>query len=166
MSPRMTACAMVRPRSDSARSRSTATASAMTSDASADSQRSLDSQNSETLPSCARSMGIEGRARRAVLLDALGTLLRLEPPAPRLRASLRFRAGVDVGDDAAATSMSAEISFYRAHLHEGSHAAGLADLRRRAADAMRPALPAAAAGLPSDLLTAALLDALEFMPFP
>src|SRR4051812_23086582 len=166
MSPRMTAWAMVRPRRDSARSRSTATASATTSEVSADSQRSLDSQNSETLPSCARSMGIEGRARRAVLLDALGTLLRLEPPAPRLRAALRARARVDVGDDAATRAMRAEIRFYRAHLHEGRNAGALADLRRRAADAMRPALPRAAATLPSHVLTAALLDALEFTPFP
>jgi putative hydrolase of the HAD superfamily len=111
-------------------------------------------------------MGIEGRARRAVLLDALGTLLRLEPPAPRLRVALRARAGVDVDVDAATRAMRAEIRFYRAHLHEGSDAAGLADLRRRAAESMRPALPPTAATLPSHVLTAALLDALEFTPFP
>jgi putative hydrolase of the HAD superfamily len=110
-------------------------------------------------------MGTEGRARRAVLLDALGTLLRLEPPAPRLRAALQARAGVDVGGEAAVAAIRAEIAFYRAHLHEGGDAAGLADLRRRAADAMRPALPPGAAGLPSDMLVPALLDALEFTPF-
>ncbi len=100
-----------------------------------------------------------------MLLDALGTLLSFEPPAPRLRAALRRRAGIDVGAAAAAAAIRAEIAFYRAHLHEGSDAARLADLRRRAAEAMRPALSPPAADLPTDELTAALLDALVFAPY-
>ncbi len=36
-------------------------------------------------------------APRAILLDALGTLLALEPPAPRLVALLRERHGIEVG---------------------------------------------------------------------
>jgi putative hydrolase of the HAD superfamily len=110
-------------------------------------------------------MGIE-TSGRAVLLDALGTLLHFEPPAPRLRAALRARANVDVGEEAAAAAIRAEIAFYRAHLHQGKDAAGLAALRRRSADAMRPALPPAAAVLPAGVLTAALLDALVFAAYP
>jgi putative hydrolase of the HAD superfamily len=100
---------------------------------------------------------------RAVLLDALGTLMRFEPPAPLLRAALRERLGADVSDAAAAAAMKAEIAYYRAHLHEGRDANSLADLRRRSAEAMRPAL-----GIEADAaaLTDALLAALRFRAYP
>jgi putative hydrolase of the HAD superfamily len=103
---------------------------------------------------------------QAVLLDAMGTLLRLEDPAPRLRAGLRARLGVDVGAEAATGAIRAEIAFYRAHLHLGRDAESLAELRAAAAAAMRPSLPAAAADAPGAELTAALLDALAFTPYP
>ena len=66
-------------------------------------------------------------------IDALGTLLELVPPAPRLRAGLRERLGVEVSDAEAGRAMKAEIAFYRAHLHRGRDAAGLAALRRATA---------------------------------
>lgn len=97
---------------------------------------------------------------RAVLLDALGTLVYFEPPAPLLREELRRRLGVEVSPEAAEAAIRAEIAYYRAHLHEGRDAASLADLRRRAAEAMRPAL-----GIEGDL-TAALLAALRFHAYP
>jgi putative hydrolase of the HAD superfamily len=103
---------------------------------------------------------------RAILLDAMGTLLTFEPPAPRLRAALRARLGVDVGDEAAARAIVAEIAYYRAHLHAGGDAAGLAALRRASAEAMRPALPPPAAEAPGEQLTAALLDSLRFHAYP
>ena len=103
---------------------------------------------------------------RTVLLDAMGTLLRFTDPAPRLRAALLARLGVDVGETAAAAAIRAEIAYYRAHLHEGRDAETLAGLRERAAAAMRPALPAALAGAPPGTLTAALLDALAFSAYP
>jgi HAD superfamily hydrolase (TIGR01509 family) len=96
---------------------------------------------------------------RAVLLDAMGTLLTFEPPAPLLRAELR-RRGVEVSPEAAETAIRDEIAFYRAHLHHGRDAASLADLRRRAAEAMRPAL-----GVDGDL-TDALLASLRFHAYP
>jgi putative hydrolase of the HAD superfamily len=99
---------------------------------------------------------------RAILLDALGTLIGFEPPAPRLRLALRERLGVDVGAEAAQAAIGAEIAYYRAHLHEGRDAASLADLRRRCAAAMQPVLGA----LPIDALTEALLDALRFFAYP
>lgn len=91
----------------------------------------------------------------------MGTLLTFEPPAPRLRAALLARCGVDVGEEAAGRAIRAEIAYYRAHLHEGGDDEGLAALRRASAEAMRPAL-----GLEADgaLLTDALLEALRFHP--
>ena len=50
---------------------------------------------------------------RGVLLDALGTLVRLEPPGPRLQASLRARLGLDVPLDRCAAAMQAEMSLLR-----------------------------------------------------
>jgi putative hydrolase of the HAD superfamily len=96
----------------------------------------------------------------------MGTLLTFEPPAPRLRAALRAATGADVGEAAARRAMRAEIAFYRAHLHLGSDAAGLAALRRAGAEAMRPELPAPARDLPGEALVAALLDALRFRAYP
>ncbi len=92
--------------------------------------------------------------------------MRLEPPAPLLRAALRERFGVDVGAGAASAAIAAEIAYYRAHLHEGRDTASLADLRARSAAAMRPALPAAVAGAGDPELTDALMRALRFAAFP
>src|SRR4051794_77701 len=102
-------------------------------------------------------------AVRAVLLDALGTLLELCPPAPRLRAALRERAGLEIDEATAGRAIAAEIRYYRAHLHEGGTAAGLADLRARCADVMRGELGDT---LPATALLDALLVALEFRAFP
>jgi putative hydrolase of the HAD superfamily len=96
---------------------------------------------------------------RAVLLDALGTLVHFEPPAPLLRAALRER-GIEVTPAAAEAAIRDEIAYYRAHLHEGRDPASLADLRRRSAEAMRPAL-----GVDGDL-TDALLASLRFRAYP
>lgn len=100
---------------------------------------------------------------RAITLDALGTLLTFEPPAPLLRAALREGLGVEVSEDAAAAAIGAEIAYYRAHLHEGRDATSLHDLRRRAAEAMRPALGIDAGG---EALTDALLASLRFRAYP
>jgi putative hydrolase of the HAD superfamily len=97
---------------------------------------------------------------RAVLIDALGTLVHFEPPAPLLRTELRERLGVEVSAEAATAAIRDEIAYYRAHLHEGRDAASLADLRRRSAEAMRPAL-----GIDGDL-TDVLLASLRFHAYP
>jgi putative hydrolase of the HAD superfamily len=103
---------------------------------------------------------------RALTLDALGTLLELEPPVEPLRRELRERFGVEVSADEAAAALRAEIAFYRAHHDEASDRERLADLRSRAAGALRDALPAACAELPLAPLADALLAALRFRPFP
>jgi putative hydrolase of the HAD superfamily len=101
------------------------------------------------------------RQPRAILFDALGTLVGFEPPAPHLRAALEDR-GHAVSEAAAGQAVRDEISYYRAHIHEGGDVAGLADLRRRSAEAMRSALP----GIPGDTLLDALLESLRFFAYP
>ena len=104
--------------------------------------------------------------RRALLLDALGTLLELEPPVEPLRRELRARFGIELSAEEAAAALRAEIAFYRAHHDEASDRERLADLRRRAAEALRAALPEGLAReLPLEPLTDALLAALRFRPF-
>jgi putative hydrolase of the HAD superfamily len=59
-----------------------------------------------------------------VLLDALGTLVELEPPAPRLAALLDLPPGERVY-----RALRAEMSYYREHAHEAVDAGSLAELR-------------------------------------
>jgi putative hydrolase of the HAD superfamily len=105
---------------------------------------------------------------RAILFDALGTLLELAPPVPRLRSELERRHGVSVSEEEARAAMRAEISFYRTHLDQGRDPASLARLRERCAAELRGALPAAIqARLPPPAqLVDALLGSLHFDPFP
>jgi putative hydrolase of the HAD superfamily len=96
---------------------------------------------------------------RAITIDALGTLLELLPPAPRLRDELGAR-GIEVSLEEAGRAMKAEIGFYRAHLWMGRDAAGLAELRRRCGEVLQEAL-----GVEADIEDA-LLAAIVFEPFP
>lgn len=100
---------------------------------------------------------------RAVLLDVMGTLVELEPPAELLRAALRERLGIDVSRRDAADAMRAEISVYRARHLDGSDAAGLLALRRLCAATVQERLPALA-GAPPEAVLDALLSALRFRP--
>jgi putative hydrolase of the HAD superfamily len=108
--------------------------------------------------------GMGANPTRAVTIDALGTLLELVPPAPRLRAGLRERFGLEVSEAEAGRAMRAEIGFYRAHLHLGRDQAGLDALRRRCAEVLRDTLDAPALDLGA--LTEVLLAAIRFEPFP
>ena len=108
---------------------------------------------------------MNGAPPRAILLDALGTLVALEPPAPLLRTELAERFGVDVSLEQCERAVAAEISYYRAHLDQGRDAAGLEALRRGCVLALRDQLPAEAASLPVSLLTEALLASISFRAF-
>jgi putative hydrolase of the HAD superfamily len=100
---------------------------------------------------------------RAVLLDALGTLVRLEPPAPRLREELR-RRGVEVDEETAARGMAAEIAYYLEHHMEGRDSASLERLRDRCADALARAL--GVPGLSGPDVRGPLLESLRFSVYP
>jgi putative hydrolase of the HAD superfamily len=100
--------------------------------------------------------------RRVVLLDALGTLVELQPPAPRLRRLLAD-AGFEVDEERAAAGFGAEIAYYLDHHLEGSDPAALDELRDRCAEVLRDALR-----LPDlDHATArrVMLGSLEFTAF-
>lgn len=101
---------------------------------------------------------------RAVLFDALGTLVRLEPPAPRLRAELERATGVDVGAEAAERGFAAEIAFYVANHMRGGDEAGLEALRDDCAAVLHEAL--GVPGLERPAVRAAMLAALRFAAFP
>ncbi len=99
----------------------------------------------------------------AILLDALGTLVELRPPAPRLRALLAER-GFEVSEQRAAAGFAAEIEYYLAHHLEGRDRASLEDLRDRCAAVLLEAL--ALPGLDHATARQALLAALAFEPYP
>lgn len=92
-----------------------------------------------------------------VTLDALGTLVALEPPAPRLAAAL------GVGEAAAARAMREEIAHYRTEHHRAGDAAGLAAVRRECAEVVRTAL---GDPRPVEVVEAALLASVVFTAFP
>jgi putative hydrolase of the HAD superfamily len=105
---------------------------------------------------------------RALLLDAHGTLLALDPPALALRRLLRELHGIEISDEEAERAIGAEIAFYRAHLAEGRDAASVEELRGRCADELRRALEAehALAHITGSQMTTLLLNALVFRPYP
>ncbi len=65
---------------------------------------------------------------RAVLLDALGTLVELEPPWVHLAAALETEP-----DERLVRAVRAEMAYYKDHSHEGRDADSLAELRARCA---------------------------------
>jgi putative hydrolase of the HAD superfamily len=112
-------------------------------------------------------MQLQTASTRALLIDGLGTLLSLTPPAPALTRELKRRFGLGVSEAEAESALVAEISFYRSHMGEGRDTDSLADLRRRCAAVLRDALPPGRRPPEAaiDRLTAALLDSLRFEPF-
>jgi putative hydrolase of the HAD superfamily len=78
---------------------------------------------------------------------------------------LRERHGIDVPDEDAKQAMLAEMSYYKAHHHEGTDPASLQDLRRRCAGVLRERLPQVA-DLPEPELVEVLMASLRFSPYP
>ena len=112
------------------------------------------------------SEAVAGRGPpRAVLLDAMGTLVRLRDPAPALVAALQRDHGVRVGEAQARVAFAAEIAYYRAHHLQGADAVSLADLRLRCAEVLRDGLRPAAQTLSPRAIVPALVDALRFGRF-
>ena len=73
---------------------------------------------------------------RAVFLDALGTLVELEPPWIHLSRHL----GDAVGEQAVKAAFKPEMTYYREHHTQGYDARSLADLRLRCARVLSDAL--------------------------
>jgi putative hydrolase of the HAD superfamily len=97
-----------------------------------------------------------------VFLDALGTLVGLQPPAPRLRALLAEH-GVEVSLEQAERGFAAEIGYYLAHHLEGSDRERLDDLRDRCATELMRGLDVE--GLDHATARSAMLGSLSFVPF-
>jgi len=68
---------------------------------------------------------------RAVLLDALGTLVYLEPPWVHLAKALGTEP-----DERLIRAVRAEMAYYKDHSHEGRDARSLAELRGRCAQVL------------------------------
>ena len=104
---------------------------------------------------------------KALLLDALGTLVELPPPAPALRDELLERFDVEVTLTQAERAIAAEIAYYRARFDEASDPESLVVLRRSCAEVLRQALPRSAVldAVDVDGLVEALLGALRFRAY-
>ncbi len=104
-------------------------------------------------------------APRAILLDALGTLLRLESPAPRLAALLAERHDLVLSADEVGRALRVEMGYYRRHCVRASDEARLEALRLECAAIVARELGGGALELPPAVLLPTLLDSLEFTPF-
>ncbi|MBV9819246.1 MAG: HAD-IA family hydrolase [Solirubrobacterales bacterium] len=102
---------------------------------------------------------------RALLIDGLGTLVALQPPAPHLARELATRFGASVSEAEAGRALRAEIGYYRAHMDSGRDAASVARLRRACAGVLRDALPRGAVPADLDAMTEVLLASLRFDAF-
>ena len=100
---------------------------------------------------------------RAILLDALGTLVALAPPTPRLVALLRERHGVAVAEADAKRALLAEMGYYRVNCIRASDADALAELRLECAALIGRELDLEQ---PAEELVGTLLDSIRFTPFP
>lgn len=96
-----------------------------------------------------------------VLLDALGTLLDLEPPGPHLVAALAAR-GVGVTREDADRAMAAEMTYYRAHCDAAGTRAALEQLRDRCAEIVARELAQDVGALPLAEIRGAMLEAFRF----
>lgn len=94
-------------------------------------------------------------ATKAVFLDALGTMVELEPPWVGLRPVLE----PEVEEERLVAAVRAEMAYYREHAHEGRDEASLADLRERSAAVLSEAL-----GTPVSART--LVESIRFQAYP
>ncbi len=91
---------------------------------------------------------------KAVFLDALGTLVELDPPWIHLAGVL----GVEP-DQRLERAVRKEMAYYREHAHEGTDEAALADLRRRCAAVLSEELG-------RQVSVEAMMDSIRFRAFP
>ena len=99
---------------------------------------------------------------QAVTLDAMGTLVSIAPPAPRLQQSLARRLGRDVDLARCESAMRAEMRHYRAHCMAARDASSLAALRLECASLLADALAIGVSG--ADVLPS-LTDSIAFLAY-
>jgi putative hydrolase of the HAD superfamily len=92
---------------------------------------------------------------KAIFLDALGTMVELEPPWVGLRKAL----GDGVSDRELIPAVRAEMAYYKEHSDEGRDPESLADLRRRCAEVLSRALGV-------EVSAETLVEAIRFSPYP
>jgi putative hydrolase of the HAD superfamily len=90
---------------------------------------------------------------RAVFVDALGTLVELEPPWVHLAAALGSEP-----DEQMIAAVRAEMAYYKAHSHEGTDRDKLADLRARCAAVL-------SSELGREVSVETMMDAIRFRAF-
>ncbi|MEO8093007.1 MAG: HAD-IA family hydrolase [bacterium] len=96
----------------------------------------------------------QNRHTRAVFLDALGTVVELEPPWDHLAEAIGIEADARLVD-----AVRAEMAYYRDHSHTGSDPASLAELRRRSAEVL-------SARLGREVDAATMMGAIRFRAYP
>jgi putative hydrolase of the HAD superfamily len=96
----------------------------------------------------------------AVTVDAMGTIVELDDPAPRLQRALAER-GVERGLEEVAEAFRAEVAYYIPRTLEGRDEASLADLGRRCTAVF---LEHARAGLEPEAFAPAFLGSIVFRP--
>ena len=102
---------------------------------------------------------------RAVLLDALGTMLELEHPGPHLADALACR-GIRISDELAGEAMRAEVGHYQAHHHLASTREGLSALRAECARVMLDAVGPPASELDAVEGVLVLMESVRFRAYP
>ena len=100
---------------------------------------------------------------RAVLFDAIGTLVKIDPPAPHLQRALSRQLGAERTLEQCAAALRAEGAHYRARCITGRDAASLAALRRECAAVLARELSLADE---VEAVVPCLLEALRFSPYP
>ena len=99
---------------------------------------------------------------RAVLIDALGTLVALAPPGPMLVAALRERHGIELDPAQAERAFAHEMGYYREHHQEARDERSLLELRARCALVLAAELPERVIALGEEELVELLLASLHF----
>ncbi len=105
-------------------------------------------------------------APRAILLDALGTLLAIEDPAPRLAELMRERHAIEVSPAQASRALAAEMSYYREQCVRAADESALLALRLECAAIVAAELGGETRELTAATLLPTLLDSLRFVAFP
>lgn len=99
----------------------------------------------------------------AVTFDAMGTILTLADPVPRLRRALAHHHNLDISLDRCHRAMQAEIRHYRAISHRADTREALAGVRLECAGVLATALHA---GLDAGAILPCLTDAVTYLAYP